>query len=135
NAWTYTAGLAWLPIEGVKFRANKTKSIRAPSITELFLPRARAFQFANDPCAHHFIGRGTAPATRAANCAAAGIPQGFVSNVVNATAQGISSGNQGLSSETAHSVWYGFGVRPRWVPKLNFSVDYINSRLSNAIES
>jgi iron complex outermembrane receptor protein len=135
NAWTYTEGIEWAPVQDIKFRANKTKSIRAPSITELFLPAATSFQFANDPCDKNFIGQGTAPATRAANCAAAGIPQGFVSNVVNATAQGISSGNQGLSSETAHSLSYGFVVRPRWVPKLNVSVDYISIRLSNAIES
>jgi iron complex outermembrane receptor protein len=134
-AWTYTEGVEWAPVQDIQFRANKTKSIRAPSITELFLPAATSFQFANDPCDKNFIGQGTAPATRAANCAAAGIPTGFVSNVVNATAQGVSSGNQGLSSETAHSLSYGFVVRPRWVPKLNLSVDYISIRLSNAIES
>jgi iron complex outermembrane receptor protein len=135
NAWTYTEGLEWAPVQDVKFRANKTKSIRAPSITELFLPPATSFQFANDPCDHNFIGQGTAPATRAANCAAAGIPQGFVSNVVNATAQGVNSGNQGLSSETAHSLSYGVVLRPRWVPRLNLSVDYIDIRLTNAIEN
>ena len=135
TAWTYTEGIEWAPVQDIQFRANKTKSIRAPSITELFLPAATSFQFANDPCDKNFIGQGTSPATRAANCAAAGIPTGFVSNVVNATAQGLSSGNQGLSSETAHSLSYGFVVRPRWVPKLNLSVDYISIRLSNAIES
>jgi iron complex outermembrane recepter protein len=135
NAWTYTEGLEWVPVEDVKLRANKTKSIRAPSITELFLPPATSFQFANDPCDHNFIGQGTAPATRAANCAAAGIPAGFVSNVVNATAQGLNSGNQGLTSETAHSLSYGVVLRPHWVPRLNLSVDYIDIRLTNAIEN
>ncbi len=43
NATTYTYALAWSPIEDVVFRANKTKSIRAPSITELFLPTAQSF--------------------------------------------------------------------------------------------
>jgi outer membrane receptor protein involved in Fe transport len=134
-AWTYTEGVEWEPIGDVKFRANKTKSIRAPSITELFLPPATSFQFANDPCDHNFIGQGTAPATRAANCAAAGIPAGFVSNVVNATAQGVNSGNEGLTSETAHSLSYGVVLRPHWVPRLNLSVDYIDIRLTNAIEN
>ena len=40
DATTYTYGLRWSPIEDVQFRGNKTKSIRAPSITELFLPSA-----------------------------------------------------------------------------------------------
>jgi len=135
TAWTYTEGVEWEPVSDIKFRANKTKSIRAPSITELFLPPATSFQFANDPCDHNYIGQGTAPATRAANCAAAGIPQNFVSNVVNATAQGVNSGNQNLTSETAHSLSYGFVLRPHWVPHLNLSVDYIDIRLTNAIEN
>jgi outer membrane receptor protein involved in Fe transport len=135
NAWTYTEGVEWLPVQDIKFRANKTKSIRAPSITELFLPAATAFEFANDPCDHNFIGQGTAPATRAANCAAAGIPAGFVSNVVNATAQGVNSGNEGLTSETAHSLSYGVVLQPRWIPHLTASVDYIDIRLTNAIEN
>ena len=53
------------------FRGNKTKSIRAPSITELFLPRLPRLQFATDPCDKINIDLGTAPATREANCAAA----------------------------------------------------------------
>ena len=38
DATTYTYALRWSPVEDVQFRGNKTKSIRAPSITELFLP-------------------------------------------------------------------------------------------------
>jgi iron complex outermembrane recepter protein len=136
NATTYTYGLRWSPVEDIQFRGNKTKSIRAPSITELFLPSATSFQFANDPCDKNFVGQGSDPATRAANCAAAGINTAtFVSNVVNATAQGTVSGNTGLASETAFSKTYGFVLRPRWVPKLNISLDYIDINLKDAIET
>ncbi len=86
-ATTWTEGIKWAPIQDVMFRANRTKSIRAPAITELFLPSATVFSFANDPCDKNFYQQGTAPATRKANCIAAGIdPTTFVSNVVNATA-------------------------------------------------
>ena len=73
SATTWTEGMRWSPVQDIQFRANRTKSIRAPAITELFLPSATAFSFANDPCDKNFVGQGTAPATRAANCKAAGI--------------------------------------------------------------
>jgi iron complex outermembrane receptor protein len=135
GATIYTEGLKWAPTQDVMFRINKTKSIRAPAITELFLPTATSFQFANDPCDVNYIGQGNVPATRAKNCAAAGIPQGFVSNVVNATAQGVTAGNPNLAPETANSKTFGFVFTPRWVPKLNLTVDYINIRLKDAISS
>ena len=142
DATTYTYAVRWAPIEDVLFRANKTKSIRAPSITELFLPPATVGSFANDPCDKNFVGQGPVPATREANCAAAlaGIPGGynpatFVSNVVNATALGTTSGNTGLQSEIAFSKTFGVVLRPRFVPKLNISVDYIDISLKDAIES
>jgi iron complex outermembrane receptor protein len=136
NAVTYTNGLIYNPVQDVQFRINKTKSIRAPSITELFLPSATSMSFANDPCDHNYVNQGTAPATRAANCAAAGINTStFSSNVVNATATGTSSGNTGLKSETAASITYGVVLRPRFVPRLNITFDYVNIHLSNAIET
>lgn len=138
NATTYGYSVRWSPIEDVGFRANKTKSIRAPSITELFLPTASTFSFAADPCDKSFVGQGPVPATRAANCAAAipGYnPQTFTSNVVNATALGTTSGNTGLQSETAFSKTFGVVLRPRFLPKFNLSVDYIDIALKSAIES
>jgi iron complex outermembrane recepter protein len=136
NATTYTYGLHWYPVEDVQFRANKTKSIRAPSITELFLPTAQVGSFANDPCDHNYYKEGTAPATRLANCIAAGIdPTTFNSTVVNATAQGFTGGNTSLTSETAFSKTFGVVLRPRWVPRMSLTVDYIDINLKNAIET
>jgi iron complex outermembrane receptor protein len=136
TATTWTEGMRWEPTEDLQLRANRTKSIRAPAITELFLPSATSNQFANDPCDHNFVDQGTAPATRAKNCAAAGINTAtFTSNVVNATAIGTSSGNPNLQSETADSRTIGIVLRPRWVPKLSATVDYIDIRLTNAIET
>jgi iron complex outermembrane receptor protein len=138
DATTYTYAVRWSPIEDVAFRANKTKSIRAPSITELFLPSANVGSFANDPCDKNFVDQGPVPATRAANCAAAIAgysPTSFTSNVVNASVLGTTSGNTGLQSEIAFSKTFGVVLRPRFVPKLNISVDYIDISLKNAIES
>ena len=135
TATTWTAGLRWSPVEDIQFRANKTKSIRAPAITELFLPPSTAFEFANDPCDKNYVTQGTAPARRAANCAAAGIDTAtFASNVVNASGQGITSGNAHLTSEVADSKTFGVVLRPHWVPQLSLALDYIEINLTNAIE-
>ena len=132
---TWTAGLRWSPIQDVQFRGNRTTSIRAPAVTELFLPASTNFEFAHDPCDKNFVAQGTAPATRAKNCAAAGINTAtFTSNVVNATAQGLTSGNSSLQSETAISKTVGVVLRPHWIPRLNLSVDYIDIKMANAIE-
>jgi iron complex outermembrane receptor protein len=135
DSTTWTAGLRWAPIEDMQLRGNKTHSIRAPAVTELFLPPSTAFEFANDPCDKTFVSQGTSPATRAKNCAAAGINTAtFVSNVINATAQGITSGNESLTSETADSKTFGIVLRPRFLPHFNLSVDYIDISLTNAIQ-
>jgi outer membrane receptor protein involved in Fe transport len=135
NSTTWTGGLRWSPTEDVQFRGNKTSSIRAPAVTELFLPSVPSYSFANDPCDVNFIGQGNDPATRAKNCAAEGIPAGFTSNVVNATALGTTAGNSKLTSETADAKSIGFVLRPRWVPRLNVTVDYVDIRVTNAIEN
>jgi outer membrane receptor protein involved in Fe transport len=83
----------------------------------------------------NFLGQGLDPATRAKNCAAAGIPVGFNSNVVNATALGTNSGNPRLTSETASSKSFGVVIQPRWIPRLNLTADYIDINLTNAISS
>src|SRR5207247_3656611 len=86
-------------------------------------------------CDNNFGTQGTAPAPRAKNCAAAGINTStFVSNVVNATAQGLTSGNISLTSETAESRTYGVVLRPRFIPRLNLSIDFVEINLSNALE-
>ncbi|HYL01012.1 MAG TPA: TonB-dependent receptor [Steroidobacteraceae bacterium] len=137
---TYTEGLRWAPVQDVLFRGNRTISIRAPAVTELFLPSSTSFEFANDPCDKNFVNQGLVPATRLANCKAAlaGIPGGynpatFTSNVVNATAQGMTSGNPGLSPEKADSYTYGVVLRPRWTPRLSLSADWYDIKMSNAI--
>jgi len=142
NATTYTYAVRWSPVEDVGFRANKTKSIRAPSITELFLPTATVSSFGNDPCDQNYVGQGSAPATRLKNCQAAlaGIPGGYTSStfnsqVLNATVAGTQAGNPNLQSETAFSKTFGVVLRPRFVPKLNISVDYIDIALKDAISA
>jgi iron complex outermembrane recepter protein len=135
---TWDAGMRWAPTKDILFRGNRTVSIRAPAITELFLPSSTSNEFATapgDPCDKNYVGQGPDPAVRKANCTAAGINTStFTSNAVNATVQGITSGNAALQSEVAKSYTYGAVITPRWVPNLNIAVDYISIKMSNAIE-
>ena len=132
---TWDAGLRWAPTRDILFRGNKTTSIRAPAITELFLPASTSNEFAQpDPCDKNFVGQGPDPATRAKNCAAAGINTAtFTSNAINATVQGMTSGNPSLVSEIAKSYTYGVVITPRWVPQLSIDLDYVDIDMENAI--
>lgn len=135
NSNTWTASVRWAPTRDILFRYNKTRAIRAPAITELFLPSSTSNEFANDPCDKNFVNQGPNPAVRAKNCAAAGINTAtFTSNVVNATAQGLTAGNPALQSEIADSYTWGVVLTPRWVPHLSISYNYLDIKMTNAIE-
>ncbi len=132
---TWTMGARYSPISGVMLRGNYTQSIRAPGITELFLPESETSARATDPCDQRFVDKGEQPATRTANCAAAGITQPFNSLIVNASQPQTVSGNVNLESETAKAWSIGAVVRPDFLPNLTVAVDWINIKLENAIEN
>lgn len=132
---TWTAGGRLSPIEDIELRGNYTRSIRNPAITELFLPTADINVFANDPCDARFVTQGANPQRRAANCAADGITQPFGSIIVNASQRATLSGNPNLENEVAKAYTFGGVLRPRFLPGFTASVDYVNIRLENAIES
>lgn len=132
---TWTAGVHYSPIPGLKLRGNYTQSIRAPGITELFLPPSDTLARATDPCDQRFVDKGEQPTTRTANCNAAGITQPFNSLIVNASQPQTVSGNVNLESEKAKSWSVGAVIRPEFLPNLTLAVDWINIKLENAIEN
>ncbi len=133
--WSYTYGGNAAPFEGLTFRGNFTRSFREPSVTEAFAPVATDFEAGNDPCDSQFINGGSNPATRAKNCAAAGVPAGFSSSIVSATAQGVGGGNSNLRNEIANSWTVGADFAPHWraLRGLVINADYIHIDISNEI--
>ncbi len=140
TAWT--GGLQWSPIKDLQLRGNVTRSLRAPSLTELFTPVAPLFTFVNDPCSSSLITTGTKPATRQANCAQFfqdyGIPTGganapWTSNAVGATVQGSLEGDEGLANETANAWTAGFVYRPQWLNGFELAVDWVDIRIDDTI--
>jgi outer membrane receptor protein involved in Fe transport len=135
TVWTYNAGAVWAPVQDIKFRANYSRAIRAPNLSDLYSPQSQNFAPGfSDPCSAINIATGSQ--FRAANCAAAGI------NTTGATpydyryAQSleiVSGGNPDLKSEKSDSYTYGVVIQPRWVPGLSLSVDYYNISVNNVI--
>lgn len=130
---TYTSGVRYAPVRDVLFRANSTKAIRSPAVQEAFSPTSPAFALANDPCDARFLASGPNPAQRQANCAAAGLGPNFSSEIVDFTKSISVAGNRNLENEEADSDSIGVVVRPRWVPNLNITVDWIRIEIDNAI--
>jgi len=131
---SYTGGGNWSPINGLTVRGNYTRSFRAPSVTEAFAPIATTFETGNDPCDSSFINGGSNPATRAKNCAAAGIPAGgFTSSIVSATVQGLGGGNAKLNNEIANSWTVGANYAVPFAPGLVLTADYIHIDIKNEI--
>ena len=69
TVWAYNGGVQWSPVDGIRFRANYARAVRAPNVSETGFPLVPNFApgFV-DPCNPTAIAQGSA--TRAANCAA-----------------------------------------------------------------
>jgi iron complex outermembrane recepter protein len=131
HATTWTAGARYEPAGILQFRGNYTRAIRAPSVTEAFTPTSQAFSTASDPCDKTLINSGPDPATRAKNCAAAGITQPFTSNIISFTEPITVSGDPTLQNEVADSRTVGFLLRP--LPRMSLAVDYVSIDIENVI--
>lgn len=125
---TYTLGGRWAPVSDIEFRGNFTRSLRAPSVTELFTPISPAFSAVPDPCDSRNITQGARPATRARNCAAffraLGITPPFESNAVTATVPVTTGGDPRLANEASNSWSAGFILRPSFLPGFRAAVDW-----------
>lgn len=137
---TYTYGGRLQPIPDITFRGNYTRSLRAPSITELFTPVSPAFNTFPDPCDNSQIAVGSNTAARARNCAAFyqsyGLnPTTFVSQARLATVPITSGGNISLRNETANSYTFGLLLQPRFIPRLRVAADWNRISITGNIAS
>lgn len=128
DTWRY--GGEWSPIESVRFRANRARAVRTPLPGEL----TGGFETAgvvNDPCA---VERRNANPTRAANCAADGVPADYnPPQLVRQGVQGFVVGNPNLDPEEAITTTYGVVFTPEFVPGLAVTVDRFDIDLEKVI--
>ena len=129
GAEAWKVGGIYAPVRDITFRGTYSRAVRAPNITEAFLPATAGFFSVVDPCDADNI---QLDPDRAANCAADGVPVGFESNT-NAGIEGVSSGNPDLEAEEAESWTAGVVLQPRWTPGFTFTADYYDIQIDNAI--
>jgi iron complex outermembrane receptor protein len=127
DAWKVSG--VYGPFSDLKFRATYSKAVRAPNLTEAFLPPTGTFFTIADPCSVENIGSN---ANFARNCAAQGVPAGFVANA-NVSPPGVVSGNSALTPERSTSYTIGGVIQPHWLRNLAITVDYYNITITNAI--
>jgi outer membrane receptor protein involved in Fe transport len=144
TTWAYNFGGEYAPIPDIRFRANYSRSVRAPNVGEAFAAAGQNFATVVDPCSFNNLGAGTTFRTK--NCTDAGRPATVANPDPIVAAQGynflytqslniFSGGNPNLKAETSDSYTYGAVVTPRFIPGLSLSVDYYNIKVNKVITS
>lgn len=132
TVWAYNGGGIWAPIPDITFRANYSRAVRSPALTELYNSQSQNYATVTDPCSADHIGEGTD--SRAANCAAAGRPADF-NYVYDQSLEIRSGGNPKLKAETSDSITVGAIIQPRFIPGFSLSVDYYKITVNKVISS
>jgi iron complex outermembrane recepter protein len=103
---TWKIGANWEPFDGIRFRATRSRDIRAPNIVELFTSPVLSTAGVVDPVTN------TSPIF-----------------------QTYSLGNPNLQPERANTTSAGAVLRPAFIPGLEFSVDYYKIDILSAIST
>jgi iron complex outermembrane receptor protein len=138
---TWKVDGVYAPTRAVSFRGTYSQAVRAPNIAELFAPQSYASNFIVDPCDLGELNNGSS--TREANCAemlsAMGVdPTTFTPSDRPEAAvytDGFTSGNVGLSEETATTWTAGVVLRPSSLPALTLTADWYDIRIEQAINT
>lgn len=106
GVFTWKAGVTYQPVDDIRFRATRSRDIRAPNLYELFASPSTAFQaFITNP---------------------------FTGNAIPTIAT-INSGNPNLKPEIGDTTSFGAVLTPTFIQGLTASVDYYRVRLSGGI--
>jgi iron complex outermembrane receptor protein len=114
---TWSVGGQWRLNDDLMLRATRARAVRAPNISELFLPQVQTFKQITDPCETDNVQAGTS--FRVANCTAAlgfnPLEQEFIDTTSSST-EGIVGGNRELKPEKGDTETFGFVLTPRFAP-------------------
>ncbi len=102
---TWKAGLTYQPIDDIRFRATRSRDIRAPNLNELFAAGTANTNSVSDP----------------------------FNNDENVQYQGLSVGNPELQPEKADTLGVGVVLQPRFLSGFTASVDYYDVEIHDAI--
>lgn len=133
TVFAYSGDVTWRPVSDLLLRGSYSKSVRSPYLGDLYtLPGQNFTPAPNDPCSARNIGTGSS--TRAANCAAAGIPTSY-DFVFNQSLEIVSGGNPNLKAEKSTSWTLGGVYQPSFARGLTVSVDYYDITVNDVITS
>ncbi|HEY0314575.1 MAG TPA: TonB-dependent receptor [Allosphingosinicella sp.] len=134
TVYSYNGGIEYSPITLLRFRANYSRAVRAPNLSDLYTPLGQNYFTFSDPCAARNLTSGSQ--YRAANCTAAGVPAGY-DFVYKSTPGYLSGGNQNLKAEKSDSFTVGGVIAPESGILRGFalSADYYNITVNNVINS
>jgi iron complex outermembrane recepter protein len=147
---TFNISGSYAPINGLTFRAAQARTVRSPSIIEMFDPGLRAFgglSAQSHPCATVNIDSGPAPATRRANCIAAVKLYGIAANrtllqqlswlrslrLQLPTARQLLRATRSWPTKKATRKTFGVTIEPSFIPGLVLAVDYFDVELTGEL--
>jgi outer membrane receptor protein involved in Fe transport len=135
TVWAYNFGGEWAPAKAIRFRANYSRAVRAPNVSETAFPLVPNFANTfNDPCRSAAIGTGSA--FRAANCATAlgaTLTSSSFANLQTYSLPIVSGSNPNLNAETSKSLTIGTVINPAFVPGFSMSIDYYKISVAGVI--
>jgi len=132
---TYAVGAELAPIRDITFRGQYQRAVRAPNVAELFGGQAIGFPGATDPCGADTPVADQTPELTAL-CIATGVPAANVYTAViqpNAQIEGAFGGNPLLEEEVGDTYTLGAVIQPRFIPRLNITLDWYKIRVKNAV--
>lgn len=137
SAWKL--GFNWEVNDELRVRVNRSKSVRAPNIGELYNPPGQTFNSITDLCATSQR-NALNPKYRdniLANCAAQGVPVDFEPSQewFGSTRPGFIIGNPDLTNEIAKDWTVGFIYKPALIDNFSLIVDYWKFDMSNMMQS
>ena len=157
NTNTYKLAADWAVNEDIRFRGSYQRAVRAPNVNELFTPQqiTNSTQITTDPCAPTDLnGPATATLAQCENTAGKNIsaaqiaalygdgrsPQlggtDKISQCPGDQCGIILGGLPSLTPEISKTYSVGVVLTPHmYIPGMNFSVDYYNIDISNAIST
>lgn len=127
---SWSAGLAYQPVDLITFRGQYQRATRAPNINDLYGALSIVQVPGVDPC--NSAPPGSALASR---CVATGVPTSLIGSVINPNTQ-ISDqqgGSSQLQAEVSNTYTAGIIIRP--FPSANITVDYFDIDISRYITS
>ncbi len=133
GVFTWAAGALWAPIPDITIRGGYQRSIRAPTVNNLFAGQSEGFPGFVDYC------RSSAALTNATlnqSCRDNGVPASLVGTQFgsgNSQIRAIFGGNPELEAETSDTFSIGTVIQPSFAPGLSLTVDYYDIKVENAI--